>query len=248
MNNDSQAPRQKAVAGSAVADTSASFASLDHRSRQFRFRANRFLGGDPTLFFALCLVLTLSVLTGCQTSSYAERGALVGGATGTALGAAIGENSGNPLFGAIAGTAAGMVVGSAVGEGIDRDFARAQSPGPTAVPPSGAVNVQQIVAMSANGLGPDVISYHVQANGLVAPLTSDDLIYLKANGVSDQVITSLQSAAIAARPPAAVAVPTSVIVEEHHYVQPYWHPHHAYHRGHPYPGRARVGFSFSSHH
>jgi hypothetical protein len=106
----------------------------------------------------------------------------------------------------------------------------------------GAVTMDDVIAMTAAGVDEQVIVTHVQNNGVIRPLQTADLIYLKEHGVSGRVITAMQA------PPRQVVVQQPappVIVEEHYYGRPWgYYPHYHHHHHH----RPRVGFGFSYHH
>jgi hypothetical protein len=189
----------------------------------------------------LCLLLP----SGCRSPYYADKGAALGAAAGAITGAAIGNNNGNTAAGAIIGTAVGALTGAAIGDSIDADVARNQALIEQRMGRrmAGAATIPDVIALSKAGLSDDVIVSHIKANGVAAPLRSDDLITLSSNGVSDAVIKAMQNPPL---PPTYVA-PASrpVVIEEHHYVvpPPYycdpWYPH--YYRPHP---RHRSGVSW----
>lgn len=184
---------------------------------------------------------------GCNSPYHRDQGALLGGLGGAAIGAAIGEHNDNPLAGAAIGAAVGTLGGAAIGSNMDAQVAQnnaiiEQRMGHRL---SGAVTIPQIISMSQAKLSDEVIVTHIRANGIAGRPTTDDLITLNRNGVSDRVINALQS-----QPPITAAIPTSgrrpVIVEEHYYARPryiYSHPHSYYHHRHCGPG---WGFSFSN--
>jgi hypothetical protein len=198
-----------------------------------------------------CRVLYLSLLllpalfsTGCNSPYYADRGALFGGLTGAGVGALVGKATGNTGAGAVIGAGLGAITGSAVGASLDEIEARnraeieARLGRPVA---AGAVTMDDVIAMTAAGVDEQVIVTHVQSNGVVRPLQTADLIFLKERGVSGRVIQAMQE------PPRQVVVrqPPPVIVEEHYYGGP-WGCYPRYHHHHHH--RPRVGFGFSYHH
>ena len=110
---------------------------------------------------------------------------------------------------------------------------------------AGAVTADDAIAMTRAGLSDDVITAHIRANGVAQPPQVNDLINLRNQGVSDAVITALQTtrapvAVVRAPPP-----PPPVIVESVHY-DPWCYPppwrHHHHHRRHR-PG-VTWGFHF----
>lgn len=199
----------------------------------------------------LCILGLVTHATGCQSMNYAQRGALAGGLTGAGVGAAIGESGGDAASGALLGGAVGALTGAVVGDGIDADRARqAEIEARLGRQLAGAVTMEDAVAMTRAGLSNEVITSHIRASGAARPLAVNDLIYLRNQGVSDEVIKALQSS------PGPVAVvrspagPPPVVVQEYVYdpwcgppaPRWYYHPHH-YHR--PRPG---VTWGFHFHH
>jgi hypothetical protein len=186
--------------------------------------------------------------------SYGERGTLFGGLVGAGTGAAIGQQSGNPGAGAVIGTAVGALTGGAIGDGIDEDVARnrAEVEARMGRQMAGAVTPEDVVAMTQAGLSDDVIATHIRAHGVAHPPQVNDLITLRNQGVSDNVLKALQSSP--GPQPSAAYAPQPVIVEERIYpsYRPYWGPPPPFwygYRGGYGPPRRRpgysVGFSFS---
>jgi hypothetical protein len=187
---------------------------------------------DRKLSSVVTLVTLIAAASaGCRSPYYQDQGALLGGATGAGLGAIIGNQSGHALGGAAIGGAVGALTGAAVGSGMDDIEARnrAQIAAQLGRPaPTGAVTIEDVVAMTRAGVHEELIVTHIHNNGAVSPLRADDLIFLQQQGVSPRVISAMQ----APPPPRRVVVqePQPVIVER--YYDPYWGPY--YHR--PYYG------------
>jgi hypothetical protein len=173
---------------------------------------------------------------GCQTNT--QTGALAGGGAGAVIGGIIGHQFHNTAAGAVVGAGVGAVTGAAIGNSVDRDEARNRAliEQQLGHPCPGAVSVNDAVAMTRAGVDQNVIVDHINAVGVVRPLTTDDIIYLKQNGVSDRVVQTMQHPAY--QPPVVVAQPVPpppVIVEDPYYYGPgYYHPYY-YHRPPP-PG------------
>jgi hypothetical protein len=179
---------------------------------------------------ALCLVS----LVGCASPYASDRLAATGGLAGAGIGAAVGSATGDTAAGAVIGTALGAVTGAAVGAEMDAQAAqnRAYIEHQLGRQMAGAVQIQDVIAMSQAGLSETVIITHIQAAGVAQPLSPNDMIVMKSNGVSDAVINAMQQpprVAVVAPPPP----PPAVIVEEHYWgpSRPYyWHHHHHRHR------------------
>jgi hypothetical protein len=87
--------------------------------------------------------------------------------------------------------------------------------------------------MTANGLSDQVIVEHVRANGVVQPLSTQDLIVLKQRGVSDAVINAMQQSPLAVSsgrdlPPATypVYIERPYCPPPIYYVRPWGRHHH----------------------
>ena len=202
------------------------------------------------ILVAVTLVATFS--TGCRSTSYGDKGSLFGGLVGAGTGAAIGQQSGNPVAGALIGTAVGAVTGGAIGDGIDEDVARnrAEVEARMGRQMSAAVSPEDVVAMSQAGLSDDVIATHIRAHGVARPPQVNDLITLRNQGVSDNVLKAMQSSP---GPQGMINAPgaSPVIIQERVYAPPpyygpYWGPPPAYF-GYRYgrgPYRPHPGYSF----
>jgi outer membrane protein OmpA-like peptidoglycan-associated protein len=66
------------------------------------------------------IALGLLVLTGCQTMSNKERGAIIGAGAGAAVGGVIGNQTGSTARGAIIGAVVGGVAGGIIGHQMDQ--------------------------------------------------------------------------------------------------------------------------------
>jgi len=158
------------------------------------------------------MCLAAVCVPGCRSPYYADRGALFGGLTGAGLGAIVGDaTGGNAGTGAVIGAGLGALTGSAMGQAVDDIEAQnraeiARQLGQPVRP--GAATIRDVVAMSRAGVTERLIVTHIQNNGVAAPLTAADVIYLHQQGVAPNVIQAFQSP-----PPPAVA-PPAVIVEQ----------------------------------
>ena len=151
--------------------------------------------------------------TGCENLPGDEKaqGATIGGVTGAAVGAAVGGSE-NRLLGALLGGAIGAGGGYLIGAnwdkitGKDSDGAQAASREAQAEPATvqdaqtattadldndGFVTMDEVVAMERAGFSDDKILERLRATGQVFELTSEQQSYLRARGVSDNVITQL---------------------------------------------------------
>ncbi|WP_437186226.1 glycine zipper family protein [Planctomicrobium sp. SH668] len=210
-----------------------------------------------------CWVLVLAgvvatLLPGCANMNRAQSGALAGTALGTVAGAMIGGHNGSAVGGAMLGAATGAIAGGIIGDAEDardqRDIAYAQRDGAIAQAQYVSHQKQQaitnfdLIRLTQSGVSDDVIINMIIARGGNFDMTTESVITLKNNGVSDQVILAAQQA----RAPVVTAAPSpevvvvkqhpAVIVEPapiyygygfgyHHHHRPYRHRHHGSHVG-----------------
>jgi hypothetical protein len=171
---------------------------------------------------------------GCRSPYYADRGAGVGALGGAGVGAIVGNAVGNTAAGALVGAGVGALGGAAVGSAIDE--AQAQNRAELAaamgrqVQP-GAATIQEVVAMSQQGVDPQLISNYVRTSGMAQPLTAADVIYLHQAGVRTDVIQMMQTPPAPPQPVVVAQAPRPVIVEEHYYHDPFYGPHFGYYHG-----------------
>ena len=181
--------------------------------------------------FTASFFLGLVLFTGCAT--YTQNGALMGGLGGAGLGAIVGNAVGAPGAGAAIGAGFGSVGGAVVGNGLDNIEARNRAAIEQHMHQqvsTGAVTIDDAVAMSRAGVAEELIVTHIRAHGVARPLQAADLIFLQQQGVSANVIAVMQQPPAAPVAPMAVAVPQPVymapapgpmVIEEHYYHRPY---------------------------
>jgi hypothetical protein len=168
------------------------------------------------------------MFAGCASPYAADRGALLGGATGAGAGALVGAATGHTLAGTLIGGGLGAVTGGAIGAGFDEVEAKNRAMieaqlGQQIVP--GAVTIDDVITMTKSGVNEDLIATHVRNNGMVAPLTAQDLIALQEQGVNQRVVQAMQTPP--PQPVRRMAGPAPVLVEEVYYAPPppYWGPY-----------------------
>lgn len=162
-------------------------------------------------------LVLLSVAVGvCGCATHTGNGAAVGGLLGTMAGLAVGSATGHPEGGALIGGALGAATGAAVGASMDEQERRTEARIAAAEARMQAQLTSQqsllmdVVNMTRNGVADDTIIAHVRNVGLPARLTSDEIIYLKNQGVSERVIQAMLSM----NPrPVTVVTPRTVIYE-----------------------------------
>jgi hypothetical protein len=205
--------------------------------------------------------LTLALLTftphACFGQTHTDRGAVLGGVTGALAGAGIGKHNDETAAGALIGGAVGLLTGATIGNAMDDRDRRAWASQQyyqqqRAQQYAHTVSTHDVVSMTRNGVGPDVIINQIRQYGVQRSLTVQDVIALHRQGVDESVISAMQQAG---EEPDLVPVPARpvvrrpVIVEEYHYVEPvpYWHHrHYVPHHFHDCPPRyrARPGVSW----
>lgn len=197
---------------------------------------------------SIVLAITIVVASGCQSPYYADRGAGLGALAGAGAGAIIGDaTGGNAASGALIGAGLGAVTGGVVGSGMDEMQARNRAEIAAQMGrqvQAGAATIDEVVAMSRSGVDPLLIQNYVRSSGMVRPLAASDVIYLHNQGVSTDVIQVMQSPPVPA-PTVIAQGPPPVIVEEHYYGPPMWHPHFGYRHCYPYHPGPHTSFGFS---
>lgn len=182
------------------------------------------------MFVRAALPLALVIYGGgCRSPYFADKGAGVGALGGAGVGAIVGNAVGDTAAGALIGAGVGTLGGAAVGTAIDE--AQAQNRAEIAaqlgrqVQP-GVATIDEIVAMSKSGVDPRLIQNYVRTSGMSRPLSANDVIFLHNNGVSSDVIQTMQTPPPPQGPPLVAAAPPvqPVIVEERYYADPFLGP------------------------
>jgi len=181
------------------------------------------------------LLVAVCVLA-CGSSTLAQenerRGTVRGGLAGAAIGAIIGDNNDEAGAGAAIGGVVGAMAGSLLGQSADEEqqrrqyyrqqqLARQQQQQFEAI--QHAVSTADVTAMVRGGLPDTVIINQVRQRGVQRRLEVADIIHLHQSGVSEPVISAMQTAQIGETvrqyaPPAPA--PQQVIVERHYEVAP----------------------------
>lgn len=164
---------------------------------------------------ALLLLLPVLLSNGCATMSNTDKGVLAGGGIGAGTGALIGSATGHTGLGAVAGGVVGAVSGGLVGSAVDK-AERAEARAAAAAAPA-PLNPTDIVRLSHERVREDIIIAQIRSTGSAYRLTADDIIWLRQNGVSENVISEMQATAY--RLPRRVYGPAPV-VERVYIVEP----------------------------
>ena len=144
--------------------------------------------------------LCAGLFSGCESMNNTERGALGGGALGAGLGTFIGHQSGHKETGALVGGALGALGGAAVGKAKDnaeerdvyRDYAAHQAASREAE--ARAITNYDIVAMTQNRMSDTTIMKQIQSKGGRFDTSTQGIIRLQEQGVSERVINYMQDA------------------------------------------------------
>ncbi len=155
-------------------------------------------------------LLPLSMASGC---SHTDQGVIGGGMFGALLGALVGGPR-NAAAGAAIGGLAGATAGGLIGASEDRAERKAAAAEAASRQPP--LSLQDIVNLTASGVGDDVIITQIRASGAVYHLSAQDLMMLNNNGVQPSVIREMQ--ATASRPVRQVY--TAVPVQPIYVVEP----------------------------
>jgi len=183
------------------------------------------------LSVTLCVTILPTVLA---PSAYGQtrtgKGAVVGGATGAVIGGIIGHQNRETPEGALIGGAVGAIAGGLIGRSQDNNIARdrynqqqAYNQGRYAqqqVVMASGVSMSDVISMSRSGLNEQLIINHVNTKGVQRRPEVSEIITMHQQGVSDYVISAMQSAPLATQVAAPypsqqiVTQPSTVIVRE----------------------------------
>jgi hypothetical protein len=140
------------------------------------------------------------IACGCASQqNHAVEGSVVGGVAGAGLGAIIGHQSGHAGGGALIGGALGALAGGLVGTNMPKEQqgqAAQQGQVTQAAEQSNVqqVSIDEIVAMTGQGVNDDVIVDRIHATNSKFTLTPTQVEILKQKGVSQKVINAMQGA------------------------------------------------------
>ncbi len=139
------------------------------------------------IYLCLLLFLFLAVNSGCQTNkTRVAEGAGIGGVVGAIAGGVIGHQSGHGVEGTVIGGAlgagSGAIVGSQIKKPTQEDLATANS----------QLSMKEIVSLTKNGASSDEIIAKIKSTNSKYSLTSEDIGYLRKEGVSQRVIEAMQ--------------------------------------------------------
>jgi len=154
----------------------------------------------------VCVTFTAAILgmglTGCESMNNTQRGAILGSGGGALAGAIIGHQVGKKKEGALIGALAGGAGGALLGRNEDvkeeRDAAYAQASyerNQRHVQAKRMMN-KEVIDMARQGISDQTIIQAIQNNGVEFRGTSDEIIWMQKNGVSQTVMAEMQKHAI----------------------------------------------------
>lgn len=140
-------------------------------------------------------LLPIFALCGCSTMTNTEKGvgagAVLGGVTGGIVGNALGNTGAGAIVGAGLGGISGGLIGNAVDESEKKAEAKAVAAAAAVQQSRGPLGLTDIAQMSQSGVSESVIISQIRSSGSVFRLSSNDTIWLKQNGVSDNVVREM---------------------------------------------------------
>ncbi|HYT93844.1 MAG TPA: glycine zipper domain-containing protein [Gemmataceae bacterium] len=141
------------------------------------------------------LISALLLTSGCTNMSNTEQGAATGGILGAVGGTIVGAALHRPVAGALVGGAVGAATGAAVGNAEDRreDRAIRQAAAAQAVAARSMLSLEDVVHMTQSHIPPETIINQIRQTGSMYNLTADQIIWLSQQGVSQSVITEMQT-------------------------------------------------------
>jgi len=154
----------------------------------------------------LIIGLMLLPAGGCSSMNNTEKGLVGGGAVGAGIGAL--ATRGNPA-GALVGGALGAIVGGAAGSDQDRrEDRRAYVNAVANAQAARQMSLNEIVQLTQQNTPDQIIINQIETTGSSFALRSEDITYLRQQGVSDRVVSVMQ----AHRYPRAVVVQQPVVL------------------------------------
>ena len=144
-------------------------------------------------FLIIICMFVLFLNAGCQsTKSRAVEGAVIGGVVGATAGGIIGHQSHHGGEGAGIGAAVGALTGAIVGSQIAKPAQATPSTSATQDVNTNQMTIQQIVDFTKQGINEDVIIDRIRLTNSKFKLSTEDVNYLKQQGVSQKVIDAMQ--------------------------------------------------------
>lgn len=157
----------------------------------------------------------LPFLGGCAGMSHTAEGAGIGALLGTGTGAIIDRATGGKGgTGALLGLATGTVIGGAIGNEADKKekdaLIQAKADAEANASQGTPMGLTDVVQLAQRNTSDEVIINQIRSTNSTFQLSTEDLRFLKENGVSDRVVLEMQN-----RRPTQVLTPRYVPVHRH---------------------------------
>ncbi len=147
----------------------------------------------------LGLLASVVLIAGCaENRTKIGEGAGIGGLLGATVGGIVGHQSGDGGAGVLIGGAVGAATGAMVGSQMEKPATSTTTVTQTQYvaipqPVSGQLTIQQVVDLSRQGVSGDQIINQIRQSNPKYYLTTDDIDYMRRNGVSQRVIEIMQA-------------------------------------------------------
>jgi hypothetical protein len=161
------------------------------------------------------MLLPVLLAYGCSSMNDTEKGAVTGGAIGAGTGALLGSLTHHTGAGALIGGGIGALSGGLIGNAVDQSKKEqdAKLAAATAPPPQAPLQLVDIARMAQEHVSDDIIINQIRTTRSVyAPLTTDQILWLRQQGVSETIIREMQATAY--RYPRRVYTEAPVVVYE----------------------------------
>lgn len=157
-----------------------------------------------TLVFAIAVLVPVGESLFAQSFGVPRNETIAGGVAGAIIGGIVGNQNDETPEGIAIGAAVGALAGNVVGKSRDETLAREQAYRAAVERQQfaqqqielqnfqRAASIQDVIAMTQNGIGPDVIANHLQSVGVQQEIGVNEIIALHNSGVNESVITLMQ--------------------------------------------------------
>jgi uncharacterized membrane protein len=144
-------------------------------------------------FLSAAVLSTLIAIGGCSSMSPTDKGVVGGAVGGGVVGGVVGHALHNTAAGAAIGAVAGGVTGGLVGNAVEKKQAKDAAAAAAAASEQGKM---EIIDMVHNHVDDNVIITKIRISPVVYQLSSQDVLMLKQNGVSDVVVNEMMATAM----------------------------------------------------
>ena len=157
-----------------------------------------------TLVFALAVLVPAGECLFAQSFGSTRNETIAGGVAGAIIGGIVGNQNDETPEGIAIGAAVGALAGNVAANSRNEALAREQAYRAAVQQQQfaqqqiqqqnfqRAASIQDVIAMTQNGIGPDVIANHLQNVGVQQEVGVNEIITLHNSGVNESVITLMQ--------------------------------------------------------